>query len=67
MTATDFPLLFSPFPLGHAEAPNRIVSTSHGTNMAVDDAPGLHLIRDAIAPRTLRLAMRDGAQVDRAL
>ena len=42
-----FPLLFSPFRfgrLGHAEAPNRIVSTSHGTNMAVDGAPSERLI-----------------------
>jgi dimethylglycine catabolism A len=44
MTVPEFPLLFSPFPLGHAEAPNRIVSTSHGTNMAVDGAPSQRLI-----------------------
>ena len=47
MTAARFPLLFSPFRFGaqgHAEAPNRIVSTSHGTNMAVDGAPGERLI-----------------------
>src|SRR4051812_35516598 len=41
---TSFPLLFSPFPLGHTTAPNRIVSTSHGTNMAVAGAPGEQLI-----------------------
>jgi 2,4-dienoyl-CoA reductase-like NADH-dependent reductase (Old Yellow Enzyme family) len=47
MAPSPFPLLFSPFrfgPRGHAEAPNRIVSTSHGTNMAVDGAPGERLI-----------------------
>lgn len=47
MTPTQFPLLFSPFRFGargHAEAPNRIVSTSHGTNFAVDGAPGERLI-----------------------
>src|SRR5262245_46310558 len=47
MAPTQFPLLFSPFRFGqsgHAEAPNRIVSTSHGTNMAVDGAPGERLI-----------------------
>jgi dimethylglycine catabolism A len=47
MTPVRFPLLFSPFRLGrlgHAEAPNRIVSTSHGTNMAVDGAPSERLI-----------------------
>src|SRR5262249_15312906 len=47
MAPPTFPLLFSPFrfgPHGHAEAPNRIVSTSHGTNMAVDGAPGERLI-----------------------
>jgi len=38
MTAADFPLLFSPFQLGHTQAPNRIVSTSHGTNMAAGDS-----------------------------
>jgi dimethylglycine catabolism A len=41
---TAFPLLFSPVRLGQAEAPNRIVSTSHGTNMAVGGAPGARLI-----------------------
>lgn len=41
---TSFPLLFSPFPLGQKTAPNRIVSTSHGTNMAVDGAPSERLI-----------------------
>jgi dimethylglycine catabolism A len=40
----DFPLLFSPFRLGTREARNRIVSTSHGTNMAVDSAPTDQLI-----------------------
>ncbi|MGQ0601596.1 MAG: oxidoreductase, partial [Anaerolineales bacterium] len=44
MTQSAFPLLFSPFRLGHAVAPNRIVSTSHGTNMAVDGAPSERLI-----------------------
>jgi 2,4-dienoyl-CoA reductase-like NADH-dependent reductase (Old Yellow Enzyme family) len=47
MAPLRFPLLFSPFRLGrlgHAEAPNRIVSTSHGTNMAVDGAPSERLI-----------------------
>jgi 2,4-dienoyl-CoA reductase-like NADH-dependent reductase (Old Yellow Enzyme family) len=47
MTGAQFPLLFSRFRFGlhgHAEAPNRIVSTSHGTNMAVDGAPGDRLI-----------------------
>lgn len=39
-----FPLLFSPFPLGHTTARNRIVSTSHGTNMAVNGAPSERLI-----------------------
>jgi NADPH-dependent 2,4-dienoyl-CoA reductase/sulfur reductase-like enzyme len=33
----------------------------------LDRAPGLHLIGDAFAPRTLRLAMLDGARVGRAL
>jgi dimethylglycine catabolism A len=47
MAASLFPLLFSPFRFGlrgHAEAPNRIVSTSHGTNMAVDGAPAERII-----------------------
>jgi dimethylglycine catabolism A len=44
MTDAPFPLLFSPVRLGHTEAPNRIVSTSHGTNMAVGGAPGERLI-----------------------
>src|SRR5256885_17208430 len=44
MAETAFPLLFSPVRLGQAEAPNRIVSTSHGTNMAVGGAPGERLI-----------------------
>jgi dimethylglycine catabolism A len=47
MAPLGFPLLFSPFRLGrlgHAEAPNRIVSTSHGTNMAADGAPSERLI-----------------------
>lgn len=39
MSTNDFPLLFSPIQLGHTEARNRIVSTSHGTNMAVNGAP----------------------------
>ncbi|GAB4126280.1 MAG: NADH:flavin oxidoreductase [Roseiflexaceae bacterium] len=39
-----FPTLFSPFRLGQREAPNRIVSTSHGTNMAVDGLPSERLI-----------------------
>ncbi|MEP7200199.1 MAG: hypothetical protein ABI874_10300 [Chloroflexota bacterium] len=41
---TPFPLLFSPFPLGHTVAPNRIVSTSHGTNMAEHGTPSERLI-----------------------
>lgn len=41
---TAFPLLFSPVRLGHAEAPNRIVSTSHGTNFAEGGAPSERLI-----------------------
>ena len=40
MSTAAFPLLFSPIQLGHTEARNRIVSTSHGTNMAVNGAPG---------------------------
>jgi dimethylglycine catabolism A len=40
----QFPLLFSPFRLGQAEARNRIVSTSHGTNMAVGGVPSDALI-----------------------
>jgi 2,4-dienoyl-CoA reductase-like NADH-dependent reductase (Old Yellow Enzyme family)/thioredoxin reductase len=39
-----FPHLFSPFRLGQREARNRIVSTSHGTNMAVGGAPSEQLI-----------------------
>ncbi len=39
-----FPLLFSEFALGHTRAPNRIVSTSHGSNMCVDGAPGERVI-----------------------
>ncbi len=39
MSTADFPLLFSPIQLGHVEARNRIVSTSHGTNMAANGAP----------------------------
>jgi dimethylglycine catabolism A len=41
---TRYPLLFSPFQLGPVTAPNRIVSTSHGTNMAVGGAPSEQLI-----------------------
>jgi len=41
---TAYPLLFSPFRLGQSEAPNRIVSTSHGTNMAAGGVPGERLI-----------------------
>lgn len=44
MTPSSFPLLFSPFRLGDREAPNRIVSTSHGTNLAVDGVPSERLI-----------------------
>jgi 2,4-dienoyl-CoA reductase-like NADH-dependent reductase (Old Yellow Enzyme family)/thioredoxin reductase len=44
MSSSGFPLLFSPFRLGDRQAPNRIVSTSHGTNMAIDGAPGETLI-----------------------
>jgi len=39
MTTADYPLLFSPIQLGHVEARNRIVSTSHGTNLAANGAP----------------------------
>jgi 2,4-dienoyl-CoA reductase-like NADH-dependent reductase (Old Yellow Enzyme family) len=34
MVLPDFPLLFSPIRLAGREARNRIVSTSHGTNMS---------------------------------
>ena len=45
MTAhPEFPLLFSPFQLGPFAARNRIVSTSHGTNMSVAGAPSEQLI-----------------------
>lgn len=44
MTTSAFPRLFSPCSLGRAEAPNRIVSTSHGTNMAVGGAPSERLV-----------------------
>ena len=44
MSSTAFPRLFSPFQLGVRTARNRIVSTSHGTNFAVDGAPGETLI-----------------------
>ncbi|MGA7673123.1 MAG: FAD-dependent oxidoreductase [Nitrolancea sp.] len=44
MPTTDFPLLFSPFRLGDTEARNRIVSTSHGTNMAANGAPSVREI-----------------------
>lgn len=44
MSSTPFPTLFSPFRLGHREAPNRIVSTSHGTNFAENGAPSERLI-----------------------
>ena len=43
-SADKFPRLFSPFGLGHTEAPNRIVSTSHGTNMASAGIPTPQLI-----------------------
>ncbi len=39
MSTDAFPHLFSPIRLGHVEARNRIVSTSHGTNMAANGAP----------------------------
>src|SRR5260370_10928029 len=39
-----FPFLFSPIRLGHTEAPNRIVSTSHGTNFAEGGVPSERLI-----------------------
>ena len=39
MSTADYPLLFSPIQLGHVEARNRIVSTSHGTNLAANGAP----------------------------
>ncbi|HIP04262.1 MAG TPA: hypothetical protein EYN43_04360, partial [Gammaproteobacteria bacterium] len=42
--ASHFPQLFSPFRLGHTETPNRIVSTSHGTNMASEGVPTPQLI-----------------------
>src|SRR5437868_2445313 len=44
-----FPLLFSPFRLGQREAPNRIVSTSHGTNYAEGGTPGERLIAYHVA------------------
>lgn len=44
MSPSPFPRLFSPFRLGQREAPNRIVSTSHGANMAIDGTPGDALI-----------------------
>src|SRR5689334_6246638 len=44
MSLSQFPALFSPFRLGSREARNRIVSTSHGTNLAVDGAPSDRLI-----------------------
>src|SRR5947208_10060703 len=44
MPETRFPRLFSPIRLGHAEARNRIVSTSHSANMAVNGAPSGRLI-----------------------
>ncbi|MED5228049.1 MAG: N-methylproline demethylase, partial [Pseudomonadota bacterium] len=43
-SASHFPQLFSPFRLGHTETPNRIVSTSHGTNMASEGIPTPQLI-----------------------
>ncbi|HVC33399.1 MAG TPA: FAD-dependent oxidoreductase [Chloroflexota bacterium] len=39
MSTAAYPLLFSPFQLGHIEVRNRIVSTSHGTNMAANGSP----------------------------
>jgi 2,4-dienoyl-CoA reductase-like NADH-dependent reductase (Old Yellow Enzyme family)/thioredoxin reductase len=39
LSTDTYPLLFSPIRLGHVEARNRIVSTSHGTNMAANGAP----------------------------
>ena len=44
MTVSHFPKLFSPVRLGEREAPNRIVSTSHGTNFAAGGAPTETLI-----------------------
>jgi len=44
MATTAFPLLFSPMRLGRRDAPNRIVSTSHGTNFAEHGAPSERLI-----------------------
>jgi 2,4-dienoyl-CoA reductase-like NADH-dependent reductase (Old Yellow Enzyme family)/thioredoxin reductase len=44
MSEDPFPLLFSPFRLGPRVAPNRIVSTSHGTNMAAGGVPSEQLI-----------------------
>jgi 2,4-dienoyl-CoA reductase-like NADH-dependent reductase (Old Yellow Enzyme family) len=43
-TADPYPTLFSPFRLGHVEAQNRIVSTSHGQNLAEGGAPSDRLI-----------------------
>ena len=43
-STSHFPQLFSPFRLGHTETPNRIVSTSHGTNMASEGIPTPQLI-----------------------
>jgi len=44
VTTSPYPTLFSPFRLGHVEARNRIVSTSHGTNLAEGGAPSDRLI-----------------------
>lgn len=44
MITSPCPTLFSPFRLGHVEARNRIVSTSHGTNLAEGGALSDRLI-----------------------
>lgn len=44
MTTHPYSALFSPFRLEHVEARNRIVSTSHGINLAQGGAPSDQLI-----------------------
>lgn len=44
MATAPYPTLFSTFRLGHVEARNRIVSTSHGINLAEGGAPSDRLI-----------------------
>jgi NADPH-dependent 2,4-dienoyl-CoA reductase/sulfur reductase-like enzyme len=49
------------------EAQDGLFHVLGAATIGQDDAPGLHLIGDAYAPRTLRLAMLDAARVGRAL